>query len=905
MQNVLTFAVLGAAAGAIIALLGLGLNVIYRSSRVVNFSHAALAITAAYAYSDFLKAVPAPVALLCAIGTGMAIGGLAELLVMRPLRGASGLTRAIATIGMLLILQACLNIRYGFNPVIVSSELLPTTAVHLGPVTVGADRLLIFVVGLVLTAGLYLLYRRSTFGLATTALAVNERSLAALGGWAPRRIALLNWLIAGGLAALAGVLLAPITSLSPALSLTLVVPVLSAALVGRLTSFWLTFAGAVAIGIVQAELGNYSSVPGIQETVPFLLIVALLAVRGSSLPQRGEETDRLPRVGSGRIPVVPVVVFSLLVWILVQWVLPDQWVQGITTGLLAAIVLLSLVVVVGYAGQLSLASYALAGVAALVAAQLAANLEWSFVPAAAAGVLATAPVALLVGLPAVRTRGTNLAIVTLGLAVVAQTLVFDNPDISNGTTGLTVGDPTVFGLDVSAIFQPRRFATLVLIVFVLLGLGVLNLRRSPLGRRMIAMRGNERAAASMGIGIAKTKLQAFVVSGLIAGVGGVLIAFTNVVVVMGNPGGRFDPSYSLNAIAESTIGGVGFVSGTVLGTVTEPGAVVNQLLLFVTTGSWFNLIGGLLLLITVVTAPSGVADNFRQLTAAAKARRRPAKWRDTSFEVGPVEPQRVADTHLEVRRLGISFGGSRVLDAVDLDLRTGQVLGVIGPNGAGKTTLVDAITGYNRPDSGTIRLDGVDIAGYSPARRARASVARSFQALELFEDLSVWDNLLVASDQSRWYRTVLAPVWPGKPRLSSAAAAAVTAFGLQGRIADEPADLSYGERRLLGIARALAGRPRVLLLDEPAAGLGTEERGELRQLIRGLADEWNVGVLLIEHDVELVLGVSDEVIALDFGRVIARGTPAEVRRDPAVIAAYLGTDEAAEVPAAQLEGDRA
>jgi sulfate-transporting ATPase len=254
-----------------------------------------------------------------------------------------------------------------------------------------------------------------------------------------------------------------------------------------------------------------------------------------------------------------------------------------------------------------------------------------------------------------------------------------------------------------------------------------------------------------------------------------------------------------------------------------------------------------------------------------------------------VEP--VESAVLRVDGLSVRFGATLALDAVSLQIQGGQVVGVIGPNGAGKTTLIDAITGYSRPFAGTIAMDGVQIGRLAPAARARLGLARSFQSLELFEDLSVRDNLIVAAESPHWWSTLIAGLRPGRPRLSPAAAAAVGSFGLSHRLDDMPGDLSYGERRLLAIARALAGRPRVLLLDEPAAGLGSDERKELRDLVRTLAERWGIAVLIIEHDVELVLGVSDRVVAMDFGRVIASGTPDEIRRDPAVIKAYLGTEQ--------------
>lgn len=890
LLDFLRFALIGASTGAVIGLLGLGVNVIYRTTKVVNFSHAAIALLAAYSYAELVQFVVWWTAGLVAILVGMVIGLIMEIFILRPLQSASFLTKAISTIGVLLVLQALLTLRYGNNPVIVSPW-LPDGVWHLGAIPIGADRVLAFLIALFIAAGVYFLFKKSGLGIATSALSVSEQSLAALGKWSPRTVSMLNWLIAGGLAGIGGVLLAPMTSLTPVLALGLIIPVLSAALVGNLSSFWLTFFGGVGVGVIQAELSVFTDLPGLQETVPFLIIVIVLSLRGKSLPQRGEDAERLPLIGTGRIPVLPVASVSIVLAVLILFVLPEKWAAAIAVGLIAAIILLSLVVVTGYAGQLSLGSYALAGCAALISAQLVANAGWSFLPAAIVGVLITAPVGILFGLPAVRTRGTSLAIVTLGLAVSVQTLILNNSYFSNGITGLEVGQAELFGVNVSAVTEPRRYALLVLVVFVGLAITVLNMRRSAAGRRMIAVRGNERAAASLGISVPRTKLYAFVVSALLAGAGGVLLAFTNPVVSLANPGGQFDPINSLNAIAQITIGGIGFVGGTVVGTMTVPGSVVATLLQFITSGAWFNLIGGLLMLITVIMAPSGVAAQLvRPLGNMLRKLRMivpPVSHDPAGIHQVAIEP--VPTALLEVRGLSISFGGNKVLDNIDVDVVSGQVLGVIGPNGAGKSTLVDAITGFNKPMV-TLSLDGEEISGFSPSKRARAGISRSFQSLELFEDLSVYDNLLVSSDaDNSWYEPFLAGVLPGKRQLSEAAKAAVKTLRLDERLDDTPSDLSYGERRLLAIARSLASRPRILLLDEPAAGLGAEERQELSKLIVDIAKEWNIGVLLIEHDVDLVLSVSDTVMALDFGRKIAQGKPSEIRGDAAVVAAYLGT----------------
>jgi len=215
-------------------------------------------------------------------------------------------------------------------------------------------------------------------------------------------------------------------------------------------------------------------------------------------------------------------------------------------------------------------------------------------------------------------------------------------------------------------------------------------------------------------------------------------------------------------------------------------------------------------------------------------------------------------------------------------------VGLIGPNGAGKTTLIDAATGFVHAAGGTIRLDDLSIARRSATWRSRNGLRRSFQSLELFEDITVVDNLHAGADESSKLSWFVDLVHPGNHALPPTAVAAVRQFALTDDLAKKPSELPYGKRRLVGIARALASGPSVLLLDEPAAGLDSSESEELAGLIRNLADERGMAILLVEHDVGLVMSICDRVVVLDFGRVISAGTPEEVRTDPVVLAAYLG-----------------
>jgi sulfate-transporting ATPase len=259
---------------------------------------------------------------------------------------------------------------------------------------------------------------------------------------------------------------------------------------------------------------------------------------------------------------------------------------------------------------------------------------------------------------------------------------------------------------------------------------------------------------------------------------------------------------------------------------------------------------------------------------------------------GPVRPRT-----LTVRDLAVHMGAVVAVDGVDLTIEPGEIVGLIGPNGAGKTTLIDAVTGFVRPARGRISLGDDRIDRWNAARRARAGLRRSFQSLELFEDVTVLDNIHAGADEPTARSWLTDLFWPGHHVLPGTAVTAIHEFNLEPDLRRLPTELSYGRRRLVGIARAVASAPSVLMLDEPAAGLDEAEGRELAVLIRKLADERQIGVLLVEHDVGLVMSICDRVVVLDFGRVIAYGTPEEVRADPLVLAAYIGSAEPSPEPA--------
>ncbi|MFI5673625.1 ABC transporter permease subunit [Streptomyces cellulosae] len=894
MADILRFALLGLGLGALYALTAHGIVLVYRGSGVLNFAHGAIGMAGAYVQWELSAqhGVSYWPATACGVLTSAVLGVLTHLLVLRPLRRASSLARLVGTLAVFIVLTAIAVKRYGDSLQLVPGK-LPTKLLTIAGATVSEDRVWLLGIALAVTAVLHLLYKRTLFGLGTTAVAENEGAAASLG-WSPDLIATGNWALGSALAGLTAILIVPVIGLSVTGLTTLLLSALAAALVGRFSSFPVTLAGGLVIGLVQSELTRFGSdVTGLASSVPFLFIALVLVARGRALPLRGTFLDRLPALGTGRVRKAPLALAVAVALVLVSVSTP-LWADAITTTLVLSLIILSIIVVTGYAGQVSLAAYALAGTGAFIAGHTAADWGWPFELALLAGVLGTVPIGLLFALPAVRTRGVNLAIITLGLGTTLEAMVFQNTDLSTtpGSDGIAVGKQTLFGISISGVDHPQRYACVVLVLFVAAALLVANVRRSRTGRRLVAVRANERAAAALGIDVRAAKLYAFGLSAAIAALAGVLTGFRSTSVVFSD----FASFNSITALGLAVIGGVGFLVGPLFGATFAAGTVGARFGDLVLPGlsEWMPLIGGIILVLTLVGNQDGIGKAVGRQAADVRrrlsAKRVPVVPEGEAGEEPTAVPDvtRAAPVPLHVRDLTVRYGGVVAVDGLSLDVEPGRVVGLIGPNGAGKTSAIDAVTGFTRAASGSVRLGDLDATRLSVHKRASAGLSRSFQSLELFEDMTVLDNLYAACDRpGRWaYLTDL--IRPGSRPLPAHVLVAVREFGLQDSLDRPVGDLSYGERRLLAIARSVASSPSVLLLDEPAAGLSDDETRELAHLVRRLAEEWGMGVLLVEHDVDMVMSVCDQVVVLDFGRRICAGTPQEVRSDPAVRAAYLG-----------------
>ncbi|XVQ06424.1 ABC transporter permease subunit [Spirillospora sp. CA-255316] len=890
-MDVVNFALIGLSTGALYAMVSLGLVLVYRGSGLLNFAQTGIVMSGAYFYYEIHErhGVPVWVALILTVAAGGLIGALIHLVVLRPMRNTSPLARVIATLGVLVVLYSIAIIRYsdavrGFDPI------LPTGTVYLSDsLSIDRQRIYIFVIGLILTAALWLVYRYTAYGRVATAVSENELTAATLG-YSPDRIATTNWAAAGAIAAFCGILIAPILYLDPTqLAITLMIYPLAAALLGGFVSFPGALVASLAIGVAQSEIARYWDQPGVSSALPFVVAIVYLVIRGRGVPVRGTPLDRLPVVGSGRVRPLLVLVLYVAFAVLVFNIGID-WQNALTITIATAIICLSVVVVSGYAGQLSLAQYVLAGVGALSAAKLSPHLP--FVVCLLLAVAINLVVGLVVGLPALRTRGATLAIVTFGLGVSLYAMVLSNVDFAGGQAGLAIRVPSLFGWDMDPFFQGGRYAFFALTLLVLLGVAVANLRRGAVGRQLLAVRSNVRAAAALGVNVSVTKSYAFTLAAGIAAVGGVLLAFVRPAVLVN----QFTVFMCITIVGVVVIGGMGSPVGALIGSALVAGGITSRIFgQWETVSHYLPLVGGILLLVNLRTAPDGMFELMRAHSAPLIDRVDRLFDRARLRRLGPprvepdIEVQRVRPQGLRVENLSVAFGGVKALVDVGLDVRPGEVHGLIGPNGAGKTTFIDAVTGFASTSSGHVAIGDSAIGSWPIHRRSRVGLARSFQSLELFADLTVEENLAIACEPPSARRYVTDLVRPGRLRLTDAAREAVRKFELESILQRRPDSISFGQRKLVAIARAVASAPSVLLLDEPAAGLDDHEAAELADLIQELARDWGIAVLLVEHKIDMVMSICDRVTVLANGQLLASGTPAEVRQNPAVIDAYLGT----------------
>jgi branched-chain amino acid transport system ATP-binding protein/branched-chain amino acid transport system permease protein len=535
---------------------------------------------------------------------------------------------------------------------------------------------------------------------------------------------------------------------------------------------------------------------------------------------------------------------------------------------LTTVVGVGLNILLGLGGQISLGHVGFYAIGAYAVAILTLKGVSFWIALPLAGLLAGV-IGGLLALPALRVKGPYLAMITIAFAFIVQHTIIEWKDLTGGQNGLMGIMPPSIG---AGSFSERDMA---LFAVILAGGSLFMFHRiagSAWGKGMIAVRDTEIAARSVGLNPVAIKTVAFALSATFAGLAGGLFA----PLLMFIAPESFPFSQSILFLLAVMVGGAGWVFGPLVG------AVVTVMLPELLSGlaEYRLLIFGCLLLVVLWLAPDGVIGTLARLFRRTDR----SIAGDHGFDLPTFLGHAGEASGLDVQDIGISFGGIRAASGVGFVAQPGRVTSVIGPNGAGKTTVLNMISGFYRPESGRISLAGTELAGASAWRVARAGIARTYQTTQLFDSMSVIDNILIALRKGR-LGNLFAGLASGPDR--QAAEALLFFVGYQGAVGAVAGDLPHVDRRLVEIARALAMRPRVLLLDEPAAGLMRSDKVVLSRLLRRIAD-LGIAVILVEQDMTMVMGISDHVAVLDAGTVIATGTPEDVRRNPRVLAAYLG-----------------
>ena len=911
MNALLPFVILGITAGSVYGLTGTGLVLTYKTSGIFNFAQGAVATTGAYVFyilhDDVLHLPAVPTALICVFVLGPVLGLGMEAMARR-LADASATMKVVATIGLVLVVQGFFSATFG-TLARTFPAWLPQHTVKVGGVFVGEDQMIITGIALAATVALFLFFRRTRLGLAMRGV-VDNPELLDLGGTSPAAVRRWAWIIGSSFATLAGILLAPTLNLDATVLTLLVVQAFGAAAIGRFRSLPVTYAGGLVIGIIASVATKYvvtgsAALAGLPASIPFIvLFLVLIFTPRSRLADRRVARPRPAAVyaAPARVQLAGAVVLGVVLLAVPHLVNAGQlpyWSDGLTQ----VVLFLSLGLLVRTSGQVSLCQAAFAAIGAATMGHLTAGFGLPWGAALLLAGLAAVPIGAFIAIPAIRLPGVFLALATFGFGVTMQQMGYPLWIMfGSSSLGQAVNRPSFAQGDIAYYYLALVFA-------VAAGLLVVWLVRSRLGRLLAGLADSPVALATHGTSVVVTRVLVFCIAAFLAAVSGAL--FGGVVHTVTSSDFTAFSSLTLLALLVMMPGrepwyafGAGFALVIIPSWISTGGTV----------GDWLNvLFGASAVQVAIGFAPRN--ERLHRFLDRIGGRRRPPAAASPSQEPAeapvPAAPapagqprsrqhrsgqyRQAAAVGLDLAHVTVRYGGHVAVNDVSLTAPVGRITGLIGPNGAGKTTLFNVASGWVRPAGGQLRLHGADLAALDPAARARRGLGRTFQKMELFDSLTARANVSLGREAGQAGRRPwrhMAETSRDRNRRGAAAKQAMALAGIAD-LADRPvAALSTGQRRLVELARCLAGDFDVLLLDEPSSGLDRAETERFGEVLTRVVAERGVGVLLVEHDMALVMSVCDYVHVLDFGTKIFEGTTAEVSASDTVRTAYLGAEPA-------------
>ncbi|MEY2438402.1 MAG: branched-chain amino acid transport system permease protein livM [Acidimicrobiaceae bacterium] len=877
MNEFFTYTVLGIAVGCIYALTATGLVVTYITSGIFNFAHGAIGMIAAFAYWDLSvnHGWPAPVALIAVVFVlAPLFGALIDGVLMRRLHGTPVEVSLVITLGLLLLLLGVAFTVWDNSVVRILPEFFAGNQIELFNLQISYHQIIVILTAVAVAVGLRIFLYQTRPGIALRAV-VDAPEVAALNGAAPARISMMGWAIGSMLAALAGILLAPLVTLD-ILGLTLlVINGYAAAMVGRLRSLPLTFGGGIALGLIETYATGYLPAGDIlsqlHTTLPIVFLFAALLIFPERRLRVGRSVNRRPlRVPSLRQSLLGAGAFVAVAWF-ASGLLSDKNLYTFNTGLVVAVILLSLVLLTGYGGQISLCQLTFVGVGAFGMGKFA---DGKSILGLVAAVVVAGAVGAVMALPSLRLRGLYLALSTLAFAQFMTAAFFNNNAVFGQGGALKVGRISLPGVSLGS---PRAYFVFCAIAFAAAAVAVVAIRRASFGRRLSAMGDSPAACVTLGVNLTWTKLVVFTASAGLAGFAGAL--YGGLQGQVGTLDFQLLPSLVLLLLAviwgvDSIVGAL--VAGTLSAlfpTIADAVGVPNFQYLAVGLG-----------VLGLSRNPEGVIRQIGDRVATLRASLAPGAPIDADEAVEPVRPRprprprrddaaEAAVPALELRGVHAGYGQIEVVHGVDLVVPMGSVFALLGPNGAGKSTLLKTVSCTKVPTEGCVHIMGVHVNGASPESIARLGVCTIPEGRGIFANLTVLENLKMMSyregvnahDIAERAFARFPPLAPKRTQLAGT--------------------LSGGEQQMLAMARAVSTEPSLLLLDEISMGLAPLIVVQLYDLVRHLAEE-GLSILVVEQFANTALAVADHAAVMAQGRITHMGDAAAVTE--IVSEAYFG-----------------